>query len=195
MITAYGSIEKAVEAMKNGAADFITKPFNKDVIRHVVHKLLKAEDLRTGERASSPGLPGARGHRAQPAPCGRSCELVEKVGRRPLRGPHPRGERRGQGGDRPGHPRKSRGEREGRFQRALRQHQLSGGSGHADRERAFRVQEGSVHRAHRRTSAGRSARRAAACSSWTRLPRSLFPRRPSSCGSSRRRSSSPWAAR
>jgi len=46
MITAYGSIEKAVEAMKCGAADFITKPFNKDVIRHVVHKLLKAEDLR-----------------------------------------------------------------------------------------------------------------------------------------------------
>jgi two-component system, NtrC family, response regulator len=46
MITAYGSIEKAVEAMKSGAADFITKPFNKDVIRHVVHKLLTAEDLK-----------------------------------------------------------------------------------------------------------------------------------------------------
>ncbi len=46
LITAYGSIEKAVEAMKRGAADFITKPFNKDVIRHVVHKLLKADDLR-----------------------------------------------------------------------------------------------------------------------------------------------------
>ncbi len=46
MITAYGSIETAVEAMKRGAADFITKPFNKDVIRHVVHSILKTEDLR-----------------------------------------------------------------------------------------------------------------------------------------------------
>jgi DNA-binding NtrC family response regulator len=46
MITAYGSIEKAVEAMKSGAADFITKPFNKDVIRHVVHNILKVEDLK-----------------------------------------------------------------------------------------------------------------------------------------------------
>jgi DNA-binding NtrC family response regulator len=46
MITAYCSIENAVEAMKQGAADFITKPFNKDVIRHVVHKILKSEDLK-----------------------------------------------------------------------------------------------------------------------------------------------------
>ncbi|HTZ50067.1 MAG TPA: sigma 54-interacting transcriptional regulator, partial [Spirochaetia bacterium] len=46
MISAYGSIEKAVEAMKNGAADFITKPFNKDVIRHVVHQILTTDDLR-----------------------------------------------------------------------------------------------------------------------------------------------------
>jgi DNA-binding NtrC family response regulator len=46
MITAYGSIENAVDAMKRGARDFITKPFNKDVIRHVVHTILKTEDLR-----------------------------------------------------------------------------------------------------------------------------------------------------
>ena len=46
MITAYGSIENAVEAMKRGARDFITKPFNKDVIRHVVHSILKTEDLK-----------------------------------------------------------------------------------------------------------------------------------------------------
>jgi DNA-binding NtrC family response regulator len=46
MITAYGSIENAVEAMKRGARDFITKPFNKDVIRHVVHSILTTEDLR-----------------------------------------------------------------------------------------------------------------------------------------------------
>src|SRR3989304_7597665 len=30
MITAYGTIEKAVEALKAGAFDYITKPFNRD---------------------------------------------------------------------------------------------------------------------------------------------------------------------
>jgi two-component system NtrC family response regulator len=61
MITAYGSIETAVEAMKRGARDFITKPFNKDVIRHVVHSILKADDMRREnqllrESCPSPGI-------------------------------------------------------------------------------------------------------------------------------------------
>ncbi len=61
MITAYGSIEKAVEAMKIGAADFITKPFNKDVIRHVVHQILTTDDLRREnellrQSCAAPGL-------------------------------------------------------------------------------------------------------------------------------------------
>jgi two-component system response regulator AtoC len=46
LITAYGSIEVAVEAMKMGARDFITKPFNKEVIRHVVKKVLGEGDSR-----------------------------------------------------------------------------------------------------------------------------------------------------
>lgn len=78
MITAYGSIEKAVEAMKGGAADFITKPFNKDVIRHVVHKLLKAEDLRKENdllRQACP-VPGIIAHGAGMREI---VELVEKV--------------------------------------------------------------------------------------------------------------------
>ncbi|HDQ15056.1 MAG TPA: sigma-54-dependent Fis family transcriptional regulator [Sediminispirochaeta sp.] len=44
-ITAYGTIESAVEAMKKGASDFITKPFKKDVIVHVIDRVLKMEDL------------------------------------------------------------------------------------------------------------------------------------------------------
>ncbi|MCP4405669.1 MAG: sigma-54-dependent Fis family transcriptional regulator [bacterium] len=46
LITAYGSIESAVEAMKQGAADFITKPFNKDVIRHIVRRIFRIESLQ-----------------------------------------------------------------------------------------------------------------------------------------------------
>jgi DNA-binding NtrC family response regulator len=45
LITAFGSIEAAVEAMKMGAADFITKPFNKDVICHVIDRIFQLENL------------------------------------------------------------------------------------------------------------------------------------------------------
>ncbi len=45
LITAFGSIEAAVEAMKLGAADFITKPFNKDVICHVIDRIFQLENL------------------------------------------------------------------------------------------------------------------------------------------------------
>ena len=42
IITAYGSIESAVEAMKNGASDYLTKPFGSpDELRHVVRRVLK----------------------------------------------------------------------------------------------------------------------------------------------------------
>lgn len=46
MISAYGTIDKAVEAMKHGAADFITKPFNKELILHTVRKVLNLRRLR-----------------------------------------------------------------------------------------------------------------------------------------------------
>lgn len=44
-ITAYGTISEAVEAMKKGAVDFITKPFNKNVIRHVVNRVFQIKGL------------------------------------------------------------------------------------------------------------------------------------------------------
>lgn len=50
LITAYGSIEAAVEAMKMGAADFITKPFNKDVICHVIDRIFQIENLSQENR-------------------------------------------------------------------------------------------------------------------------------------------------
>jgi DNA-binding NtrC family response regulator len=48
MITAYGTIERAVQAMKEGAFDFITKPFDLDHIAVVVEKALKRERLKKG---------------------------------------------------------------------------------------------------------------------------------------------------
>lgn len=48
MITAYGTIERAVQAMKDGAFDFITKPFELDHIAIVVEKALERERLKRG---------------------------------------------------------------------------------------------------------------------------------------------------
>jgi DNA-binding NtrC family response regulator len=47
MITAYGSIDRAVQAMKQGAYDFIPKPFQPDHVALVVQKALEREKLRT----------------------------------------------------------------------------------------------------------------------------------------------------
>ncbi len=46
VMTGYASLESAVESMKKGAADYITKPFNIDQIRIVVAKTLERRKLK-----------------------------------------------------------------------------------------------------------------------------------------------------
>jgi two-component system, NtrC family, response regulator AtoC len=46
MITAYGTIERAVEAMKEGAYDFIPKPFEPDHVALIVAKALERDTLK-----------------------------------------------------------------------------------------------------------------------------------------------------
>ena len=45
LLTGYGTIEKAVEAMKEGAYDFITKPFKKAVILSTVERAIERQNL------------------------------------------------------------------------------------------------------------------------------------------------------
>lgn len=45
LITAYGTVERAVEAMKLGAVDVITKPFTKEMILNVVDRICRMEKL------------------------------------------------------------------------------------------------------------------------------------------------------
>jgi two-component system NtrC family response regulator len=45
IITAYGTIESAVEAMRRGAFDYITKPFNRDELRITLERALKMRRL------------------------------------------------------------------------------------------------------------------------------------------------------
>ena len=55
MMTAYGSVEKAVEAMKKGAYDYILKPFDNEVLKKAVAKglamgrVIKENRLLSGE--------------------------------------------------------------------------------------------------------------------------------------------------
>jgi DNA-binding NtrC family response regulator len=46
LITAFGTVDRAVEALKHGAADFLTKPLDLDHLRLRIQRLLEVEGLR-----------------------------------------------------------------------------------------------------------------------------------------------------
>ncbi len=50
VMTAFGTVESAVAAMKQGATDYITKPFNLDEVEILVERALASEDLARGYR-------------------------------------------------------------------------------------------------------------------------------------------------
>ena len=50
IITAFGTIETAVEAMQKGSIDFITKPFSQDLLRAKVNMALGIKNLSTTNR-------------------------------------------------------------------------------------------------------------------------------------------------
>jgi len=56
VITGYGTIEKAVEAMKLGAADFITKPFSSEEFAVKVDRLLSDQEERAQLRKENVAL-------------------------------------------------------------------------------------------------------------------------------------------
>lgn len=60
MITAYGSIDTAIEAMKVGAFDFLSKPVELDRLRNVVQNALSAEqqDKQSDQDSAIPGIIG-----------------------------------------------------------------------------------------------------------------------------------------
>ncbi|MDA8171300.1 MAG: sigma-54 dependent transcriptional regulator [Nitrospiraceae bacterium] len=51
MMSAYATVEGAVEAMKKGAVDYIVKPFMNDDIRFTVRRLVEQEKLRSENQA------------------------------------------------------------------------------------------------------------------------------------------------
>ena len=77
MITAYGNVEAAVEALKAGAFDFVSKPVDLTVLRDLVQRAL---DLR--QRAPAPAASGALGRLTGNSPAMQTLRsTVAKVAR------------------------------------------------------------------------------------------------------------------
>ena len=55
IMTGYGSIESAIQAIRNGATDYIQKPLNLDFLRHLINKA-QATDSLTRENAQLKGM-------------------------------------------------------------------------------------------------------------------------------------------
>jgi len=51
MMTAYGSVDSAIEAVKRGATDYVMKPFKNDEIRIMVERAIAERDLRRENEA------------------------------------------------------------------------------------------------------------------------------------------------
>ena len=96
MMTAFSSVETAVEAMKAGAQDFLPKPFSMDHLMTVVAKALEVRALRTENRnlreqlgarydvasiiGASPGMRGVLAMVARVAPTRATVLLVGESG-------------------------------------------------------------------------------------------------------------------
>ena len=60
IITAHGSVDNAVEALKTGAFDYITKPFDQAEVRNVVRKALRTRSLTSADASAVEGGPESR---------------------------------------------------------------------------------------------------------------------------------------
>jgi two-component system response regulator AtoC len=53
LLTAYGTVGSAVEALKHGAFDYLTKPFDPEEVRQAVAKAVRTQELDSAETSAS----------------------------------------------------------------------------------------------------------------------------------------------
>jgi DNA-binding NtrC family response regulator len=58
VVTAFGSVESAVDAMKEGAFDYVTKPFKEDEIKLIIKRALRVSSVLTENRILREELEG-----------------------------------------------------------------------------------------------------------------------------------------
>ncbi|RZO54536.1 MAG: sigma-54-dependent Fis family transcriptional regulator, partial [Sandaracinaceae bacterium] len=79
IITAHGTVDTAVEALKLGAFDYITKPFEQSELRNVVGKAARTRELTQREVAPEPSEPGRYRLIGQSPPMAEVYNIIEKV--------------------------------------------------------------------------------------------------------------------
>jgi DNA-binding NtrC family response regulator len=79
LLTAHGTVGSAVEALKQGAFDFLTKPFEPDEVRQVVSKAVATRKLEETETRIEPDEDPDRLLRGDSAGLGEVKRLIERV--------------------------------------------------------------------------------------------------------------------
>ena len=158
LMTAFGSVNTAVEAMKIGAFDYVQKPFEIEEMEVKIEKALELRRLqararlppRTRSRTSTTSTASS----ARAARCSSVLDIVQEGREEQHDGAHPRRDGHRQGADRRRDPPQLAARRA-----QLREGELRGAAGEPARVGAVRPREGRVHRrrqaAHRPLRAGR----------------------------------------
>jgi len=79
MITAFGTVSTAVDALKKGAFDFITKPFDRDELKNVIVKAIRTMELNEEEIRFSPDDLDPQGLVGSSAPMLAIYETIRRV--------------------------------------------------------------------------------------------------------------------
>ncbi|MDH3728914.1 MAG: sigma-54 dependent transcriptional regulator [Myxococcales bacterium] len=79
MITAHGTVDTAVEALKLGAFDYVTKPFDQTEFRNVVHKAARTRELSQAHVRGDPNERGRYRIIGQSPPMREVYDVIEKV--------------------------------------------------------------------------------------------------------------------
>jgi len=79
IITAHGTVATAVDALKKGAFDYITKPFERDELKNIIHKAIRTRRLNEEELLVSPDDIDRQGIIGSSEPMLKIYDTIKKV--------------------------------------------------------------------------------------------------------------------